>query len=114
MPVKNRFAELLPEITAWRRDLHEDQPAPGVGIFGQQLAHSPETLRLLLMYQKRLQSNLTHALRPISPTPAAHAEILAALIDGLYLRAALSRAATADAARGAVLSTLNTFLERPA
>jgi hypothetical protein len=22
MPVKNRFAELLPEITAWRRDLH--------------------------------------------------------------------------------------------
>ena len=23
MPVKNRFADLLPEITAWRRDLHE-------------------------------------------------------------------------------------------
>ncbi|MDX8349504.1 M20 aminoacylase family protein [Cognatiyoonia sp. IB215446] len=23
MPVKNRFAELLPEITSWRRDLHE-------------------------------------------------------------------------------------------
>ncbi len=23
MPVKNRFAELLPEITAWRRDIHE-------------------------------------------------------------------------------------------
>ena len=23
MPVKNRFAELLPEITAWRRDLHQ-------------------------------------------------------------------------------------------
>ena len=23
MPVKNRFAELMPEITAWRRDLHE-------------------------------------------------------------------------------------------
>ena len=23
MPVKNRFAEMLPEITAWRRDLHE-------------------------------------------------------------------------------------------
>ncbi len=22
MPVKNRFAELLPEITEWRRDLH--------------------------------------------------------------------------------------------
>lgn len=24
MPVKNRFAELLPEITQWRRDLHEN------------------------------------------------------------------------------------------
>ncbi|CUH85656.1 M20 aminoacylase family protein [Thalassovita mediterranea] len=24
MPTKNRFAELLPEITAWRRDLHEN------------------------------------------------------------------------------------------
>ena len=24
MPVKNRFAEMLPEITAWRRDIHEN------------------------------------------------------------------------------------------
>ncbi len=24
MPIKNRFSELLPEITAWRRDLHEN------------------------------------------------------------------------------------------
>ena len=24
MPIRNRFAELLPEITAWRRDLHEN------------------------------------------------------------------------------------------
>ena len=24
MPVKNRFAELLPEITAWRHDLHQN------------------------------------------------------------------------------------------
>ncbi|MGL4278849.1 MAG: amidohydrolase, partial [Albidovulum sp.] len=24
MPVKNRFAELLPEITAWRQDIHEN------------------------------------------------------------------------------------------
>ena len=28
MPVKNRFAELLPEITAWRRDLHEHPELP--------------------------------------------------------------------------------------
>ncbi len=24
MPIKNRLAELLPEITAWRHDLHEN------------------------------------------------------------------------------------------
>ena len=24
MPVKNRFAEMLPEITAWRREFHEN------------------------------------------------------------------------------------------
>ncbi len=24
MPVKNRFAELQDEITAWRRDIHEN------------------------------------------------------------------------------------------
>ncbi len=24
MPVKNRFAQLLPEITEWRRDIHEN------------------------------------------------------------------------------------------
>ena len=24
MPVKNRFAEMLPEITAWRRDIHQN------------------------------------------------------------------------------------------
>ncbi|MFV2034491.1 MAG: amidohydrolase, partial [Halocynthiibacter sp.] len=24
MPIKNRFSELLPEITAWRRHLHQN------------------------------------------------------------------------------------------
>ncbi|KEJ89905.1 transcriptional regulator BetI [Sulfitobacter donghicola] len=43
--------------------------------------------RLLLLYQTRLRSNLTHALRPLSDAPQADAEMLAALIDGLYLRA---------------------------
>ncbi|TMM51888.1 choline-binding transcriptional repressor BetI [Sulfitobacter sabulilitoris] len=73
-----------------------------------------ETRRLLMLYQKRLRSNLTHALRPISRSPDADAETLAALIDGLYLRAALSRATTAQDARAAALSTLNTLLDRTA
>ena len=77
-------------------------------------ATNPDTLRLLRVYQQRLQSNLIHALRPISPDPVAHAEVIAALIDGLYLRAALSRSKSAAAARDTALATLSILLERPA
>lgn len=46
--------------------------------------------RLLRVYQRRLASNLTHALRPLvgAGAPAA-AEGIAAMIDGLYIRQAL-------------------------
>ncbi len=71
-----------------------------------------ETRRLLRLYQKRLRSNLRHALRPISPTPEADAETLAALIDGVYLRAALSEGGSASAARASALSTLHLLLDR--
>ncbi len=70
-----------------------------------------ETRRLLRLYHRRLRSNLTHALRPLSRTPAADAETLAALIDGLYLRVALSETGTASAARATALSTLHLLLE---
>jgi TetR/AcrR family transcriptional repressor of bet genes len=73
--------------------------------------NNDETGRLLRLYQARLRSNLMHALRPISADPEAHAEIIAALIDGLYLRAALSQSKSADAARDLALHTLNTLLE---
>lgn len=65
-----------------------------------------ETYRLLTIYQARLRSNLTHALRPISAQPEQHAETLAALIDGLYLRAALSDSGSAAAACDQALSLL--------
>jgi len=46
--------------------------------------------RLLTIYQRRLQSNLIHALRPLAGDRAADiATRLAALIDGMYLHAAL-------------------------
>jgi TetR/AcrR family transcriptional repressor of bet genes len=47
--------------------------------------------RLLTVYRRRLRSNLMHDLRPLigAAAPAA-ADRLAALIDGLYLRAGLS------------------------
>ncbi|MEM8578812.1 MAG: transcriptional regulator BetI [Pseudomonadota bacterium] len=50
---------------------------------------NPAMQRLLRLYQRRLRSNLTHALRPLTPQPEAAAQMLGALIDGLYLRAAL-------------------------
>ncbi len=65
------------------------------------------------VYQRRLRTNLTHALREISPRPHEDAETLAALIDGLYLRAALSRNGTAAAASTSALTTLDLLLKAP-
>ncbi|MCQ0971226.1 transcriptional regulator BetI [Paracoccus sp. TK19116] len=53
-----------------------------------------EAARLLKVYHRRLRSNLIVALRPVSDRPEAVAETLGALIDGVYLRAALSHAPT--------------------
>lgn len=51
----------------------------------------PGARRLLAVYQRRLHSNLTHDLRPLVGTRAdALANALGALIDGVYLREALS------------------------
>lgn len=72
-----------------------------------------DTRQLLTVYQRRLRSNLTHALRPLSATPQEDADTLAALIDGLYLRAALAPSGTPDAARNNALRTLEMLLERP-
>lgn len=50
----------------------------------------PEVKRLLNVYQKRLVSNLTHALRPqLGPKAPDVAQSLAEMIDGAYLHAAL-------------------------
>jgi len=54
-----------------------------------------------------LRSNLTHALRPICDAPETVADTLAALIDGLYIRAALT---APDAnPEGCALAALSTF-----
>lgn len=51
----------------------------------------PEAKRLLRIYHRRLRSNLMIALRPLSgPASDTIARTLGALIDGVYLRAALS------------------------
>ncbi len=70
---------------------------------------SNEAHRLLMIYQKRLQSNLRHALRPLTERPDETAAQLAALIDGLYIRAALDPAQTERSERIAV-ATLTALL----
>ncbi len=56
-----------------------------------------DAARLLRIYQRRLHANLVHALRGRCGNPQEVAVTLAALIDGVYLRAALS----GDAVTGA-------------
>jgi TetR/AcrR family transcriptional repressor of bet genes len=53
---------------------------------------SPSLTRILALYHRRLRSNLLFALKKLSPLAdhAFQAEAIAALIDGLYLRAALN------------------------
>ncbi len=54
---------------------------------------SADAKRLLNVYSRRLNSNLTHALKPLAGTSAPEiAEGVASLIDGLYIRAALAPA----------------------
>lgn len=65
-----------------------------------------EALRLWRLYQRRLLSNLTHALRPVTGDPGAAAATLVALIDGLYLRSALNDPDTPEAATKHALSVL--------
>ncbi|SEM68919.1 transcriptional regulator, TetR family [Loktanella fryxellensis] len=58
--------------------------------FYVQAQGNPQASHLLGIYQRRLRSNLTHALRGQLADPAAAADLLAALIDGLYIRQALA------------------------
>ncbi|MEQ3709416.1 MAG: transcriptional regulator BetI [Tateyamaria sp.] len=75
-----------------------------------QATTNPETHRLLHLYQRRLRSNLTHALRPLSLDPRRDAEMLGALIDGLYLRAALSPEASVNDAKSCAVRALETLI----
>ena len=59
----------------------------------------PEAARLLRVYHRRLRSNLLVALRQlVGPKAEGMARTLGALIDGVYLRAALADEADAQAA----------------
>lgn len=71
--------------------------------------------RLLRVYKARLHSNLTYALRPLIGVRApAAAEIIAAQIDGIYIRAALSDSlADGDAAAAQVMALVDLLIAAP-
>ncbi|MCA0905352.1 transcriptional regulator BetI [Ruegeria marisrubri] len=70
-----------------------------------------DALRLWQIYQARIKSNLTHALRHKLADPQEAAENMVALIDGLYIRAALSAPEEPQLAVSHAMRVLNTLLE---
>jgi TetR/AcrR family transcriptional repressor of bet genes len=82
--------------------------------FWSQVPHAPELARLQEVYRKRLRSNLRHALRELGLEDAGleeAAETLGSLIDGIWVRAALSgHGLDFVAARRRVLAMLDLML----
>lgn len=66
--------------------------------------------RLMTVYQRRLHSNLVYDLRKLTDRPHEVARAMGALIDGAYLRAALSRGAADSSAATPVLQVLEIYL----
>ena len=74
----------------------------------------PEAARLLRVYHRRLRSNLLAELRQlVGPRAEGVARTLGALIDGVYLRAALTDELDADAALRLVEDYLENCLTCP-
>ena len=80
--------------------------------FWGQVPHVHGLGRVQAVYQGRLLSNLRHALRPLLPERdvARVAASIAALIDGVWLRAALSNFRESDSATARAI--LTDFVER--
>jgi transcriptional repressor BetI len=75
--------------------------------FWGQVIHSEPLRRVQTVYQQRMLSNLRHALRRLVPDPEAPrlAVALAAMIDGLWLRASLSARNETDSATARAIAT---------
>jgi betaine-aldehyde dehydrogenase len=80
--------------------------------FWGQVIHSARFRRLQTIYQRRMISNLRHALRQLAPRPEAEnmAAAVASLIDGLWLRATLSGTSETESANARQLATA--FVDR--
>jgi betaine-aldehyde dehydrogenase len=84
--------------------------------FWGQVVHAPRLKRVQAVYQRRMLSNLRHSLRAVMPEDEAQrlAGMIAALIDGVWLRAALSewREADSEAARAMVTAFVDARFNR--
>ena len=69
-----------------------------------------EAAHLMRIYHRRLRSNLLFDLRRLSPAAGDIEQVLSALIDGVYLRRALSGAGPDPAAADTVLRALDALL----
>ena len=82
--------------------------------FWGQVLHSERLRRVQGAYQRRMLSNLRHALKLLLPAEEARrlAAMIAAMIDGVWLRAALSswREADSESARAMLTAFVNTRL----
>lgn len=68
---------------------------------------------LMSIYQKRLRSNLLYDLRRVSTDAETVADTMAALIDGVYLRAAIGQETHGEAAYQLVSEALESLVQRP-
>lgn len=75
--------------------------------FWGQVIHSPRLKRIQHVYQQRMLSNLRHPLRELLPSHQAErlALAIAALIDGLWLRATLSGSGETDSVTARAIAT---------
>ena len=82
--------------------------------FWGQVLHNESLRRVQLVYQKRMLSNLRHALKMLLPAAEARrlAAMIAAMIDGVWLRAALStwREADSESARAMLTAFVDSRL----
>ena len=82
--------------------------------FWGQVLHNESLRRVQLVYQKRMLSNLRHALKMLLPGAEARrlAAMIAAMIDGVWLRAALStwREADSESARAMLTAFVDSRL----
>ena len=86
--------------------------------FWGQVLHVPSLKRVQAAYQRRMLSNLRHSLKQLQPPEEARnlAAMIAAMIDGVWLRAALSdwREADSESARALLTEFVDGRLKSPA